>query len=77
MAKKNFCDGTGLEIPEDTPTTGHFGRQYCNPARIEAEKYLAELDALHTEAAQFYESKREELRARYRAELQHLPDEPQ
>lgn len=77
MATKNFCDGTGLEIPDDTPTTGVFKRQYCNPARIEAEKYLAELDELHTWAAQLYEAKREELRARYRAELQHLPDEPQ
>jgi hypothetical protein len=75
--ESNFCDGTGVEIPEDTPTTGHFGRQYCEAARADAEEYLRLIDEAHTAAARLYEMARETLRGVYRLKLATLPDEPQ
>lgn len=77
MATKNFCDGTGVEIPDDTPTTGHFGRQYSAEARAVAEEYLQLLDEAHTSAARKYETDRETLRQVFRLKLAKLPDEPQ
>lgn len=77
MATKNFCDGTGVEIPDDTPITGHFGRQYSAEARAVAEEYLQLLDEAHTAAARHYENARENLRSLFRLKLAKLPDEPQ
>lgn len=77
MATKNFCDGTGLEIDDDTPPTGHFGRQYCEAARADAEEYLRLVDEAHTAAARHFETARENLRSLFRLKLATLPDEPQ
>lgn len=71
------CDGTGVLIPEDTPTTGAFGAQYCDDARVIAEKYLSDVHALHTECAEMFQAKLDALRQEARKELQILPDEPQ
>lgn len=73
MATNTICDGTGVEIPEDTPPTGLFGRQYSEGARPLAEKYLEELNALHTAAAESFQAQLDALRARYR-HLRTLPD---
>lgn len=75
MAKINTCDGTGVEIPENTPETGHFHHQYSDAARPIAEAYLRELDEIHTETAQAMKIKVEVLRSRYRALLRELPDQ--
>lgn len=76
MARITTCDGTGVEIPDDTPTTGHFGHQYCESARIVAEQYLADLDALHTKAAERFQAELTDLKSLYREKLKELPDEP-
>lgn len=76
MAKKTTCDGTGIEIPEETPTTGHFGHQYSEEARPIAEEYLKEVDDLHTKAARFFEEGLAVLRGAYRERLAQLPDDP-
>lgn len=76
MATTTTCDGTGIPIPNDTPVTGHFGHQYCDEARAIAEKYLADLDELHTRKAQEFQAELADLRARYREQLKQLPDEP-
>lgn len=57
----NFCDGTGIEIPEDSPKLGPYGRQYAECIRPLVEQYLAELA---------------EIRERYRRVLAQLPDDP-
>jgi hypothetical protein len=75
MATITTCDGTGVEIPADTPTTGLFGHQYSEEARPIAEKYLAELDDLHTSAAIAFKNGLDSLRARYREQLRELPDD--
>lgn len=76
MAKITTCDGTGVPIPEDTPATGIFGHQYSDDARPIAEKYLLDLDELHSRTAQRFQTELAELRALYREKLQQLPDEP-
>lgn len=76
MALTNTCDGTGVEIAPDTPTTGVFGKQYCEAARPIAEQYLAAVDALHTETARDFEEKLAHLRTMYREQLRELPDQP-
>lgn len=76
MAKTTSCDGTGVAIPDDTPATGHFGKQYSDAARPIAEKYLAGVDELHTETATVFQAKLDDLRARYREQLRELPDAP-
>jgi hypothetical protein len=75
MATVTTCDGTGVQIPVDTPTTGIFGHQYSDDARPIAEKYLAELDLLHTEAARAFQAKLDALRTVYRHQLRELPDD--
>ena len=75
MARVTTCDGTGAEIPEETPTTGLFGHQYSDEARPIAEEYLAALDALHSESATTFTAKLGELRAKYRSQLRELPDD--
>lgn len=74
MAGITVCDGTGVEIPEDAPTTGFFGKQYSDAARPVAEAYLAELNELHTAAHREFEVKLEALREKYRPQLRELPD---
>lgn len=76
MATRNICDGTGVEIPEETPTTGHFGKQYCDEARPLADEYLAKLDKMHTAAAEKWSADLAALKAEYRPLLTSLPDEP-
>lgn len=76
MATVTTCDGTGVEIPPDTPTTGIFGHQYCDAARPIAETYLEEVETLHKRLAIQFQAELEELRARYRGQLKQLPDEP-
>jgi len=75
MARATTCDGTGAQIPDDTPSTGLFGHQYSDEARPVAEGYLRELDALHTAASATFQRGLAELRDRYRAKLNTLPDE--
>lgn len=75
MAKVTTCDGTGVEIPDSTPVTGQFGHQYSDDARPIAEKYLADLDELHTETARVFQEKLGALRERYRERLRELPDD--
>lgn len=76
MASRTICDGCGTEIADDTPTTGHFGKQYSSELRPVAEEYLAKLDELHTAAALQFTSELCKLRAHYREMLLKLPDEP-
>ena len=73
---KNFCDGTGVEIPADAPTTGPYGRQYAELVRPIAEGYLTALNKLHTDVAEDYRRRREELRAKTRTSIATLPDDP-
>lgn len=75
MARVTTCDGTGVEIPNDTPTTGLFGHQYCPEARAIAEKYLEELNALQQQQAAAFESALHTLRSSYRDKLYQLPDD--
>ncbi len=75
MSVLNHCDATGVEIPEDTPTTGHHGRQYSDEARPIAEQYLRELDEIHTVFAVAFQAKLTELRAKYREKIRELPDD--
>jgi hypothetical protein len=75
MATVTTCDGTGVEIPAETPTTGQWGHQYSDAARPIAEAYLDDLSALHTKYAQLMQTELGELRARYREKLQQLPDD--
>jgi len=75
MGTRTTCDGTGVEIPDDTPPTGLHGRQYSDDARQIAEAYLAELDAIHTESAVAFQAKLTVLRAKYRVQLIELPDD--
>lgn len=75
MAKTTTCDGTGVEIPDDTPVTGHYGHQYADGARAIAEAYLAKVDEAHTEAAVLFAGRLERLRMEYRALLRELPDD--
>lgn len=75
MAKKTTCDGTGVEIPDETPTTGFFGHQYCDEARSIAQKYLEEIDALHLECAIAFQLSLGRIRDSYREKLQQLPDD--
>ena len=74
--KATTCDGTGVIIPDDTPTTGPYRHQYCDEARPIAERYLRELDEIHTEAASEFQSKLNRLREEARKVLAQLPDEP-
>lgn len=76
MATKTTCDGTGVEIPSDTPVTGMFGHQYCEASRVVAESYLSDLNTLHTEMAQQFQTRLDELRSIYHEKLKELPDEP-
>lgn len=76
MAKVTTCDGTGIEIPEDTPFTGEFEHQYCPAARHFAEKYLEDLDNLHTKHAEAFQLELDDLRKLYREHLRQLPDDP-
>lgn len=76
MGKRTTCDGTGVEIPHDTPPTGMFGHQYCDVARKVAEEYLAKVNALHTATAAAFQEGLEKLRKEYRVELEQLPDDP-
>lgn len=76
MAKINACDGNGTPIPDDAPTTGPFGRQYCDELRPVAEKYLEDLNALHTRVAEAFKLELADLRASYADKLQSLPDTP-
>ena len=76
MASRNHCDGTGVEIPDDTPTTGFFGRQYSDEARLIAEEYLKKVDELHFEIATKFQAALDALRAEYRTRIQTLPDDP-
>lgn len=76
MGTRTTCDGTGVEIPEETPTTGHFGHQYSDEARLVAEEYLKRVDELHTEAAKAFQAALDALRAEYREKLHELPDAP-
>lgn len=76
MARVTTCDGTGIEIPEDTPVTGDFDHQYCDAARPIAEKYLEDLDNLHTRHAQSFQAELDDLRRLYREQLRQLPDDP-
>lgn len=76
MGRVTTCDGTGVPIADDTPKTGAYGHQYCEEARPIAEKYLADLDAIHTECAVAFQSKLDALRAEARKSLLQLPDEP-
>jgi hypothetical protein len=74
--KRSLCDGTGVAIPEGTPTTGFFGRQYSDAVRGDAEAYLRELDELHTKHAKAFSQGLVKLRAKWKASLATLPDEP-
>lgn len=76
MGTKTTCDGTGVDIPGDTPTTGMNGRQYCHEARKIAEDYLRDLDTTHTAMAMAFQKALTELRAKYREQLTQLPDDP-
>ena len=76
MATINTCDGNGSPIPADTPCTGSFGKQYCDELRPVAEKYLADLNALHTRNAERFTLELSELRALYHEKLAELPDAP-
>lgn len=76
MATITTCDGTGVEIPADTPPTGYLGHQYSEAARPIAEQYLAAVDTLHTETARDFEEKLAHLRTMYREKLRELPDQP-
>lgn len=73
---KTHCDGTGVEIPEDSPTLGHFGHQYSDEARVIAEEYLQALNDLHSEMASKFQADVDSLRAKYHERLAVLPDEP-
>lgn len=74
MGTRTTCDGSGVEIAADTPTTGLHGKQYSEETRSLAEAYLAELDAIHTESATAFMAKLTELRAKYQGQLLELPD---
>ena len=74
MAKITTCDGTGVEIPADTPPTGHFGHQYSDEARPIAQAYLDAVDAVHTEVAELFAERLASLRASYGERLRELPD---
>jgi len=76
MAVRNHCDGTGVEIPDDTPVTGMHGKQYSDDARPIAEAYLRELDEIHSEAAIAFQAKIIALRDKFRPQLKELPDDP-
>lgn len=76
MGTKTTCDGTGVEIPDDTPTTGLFGHQYSDEARMYAEEYLENMSQLHTRYATNFQAELNELKALYREKLKELPDEP-
>jgi hypothetical protein len=76
MGTRTTCDGTGVEIPADTPTTGHFGHQYCDDARGVATEYLAAVNQLHTDIAAMFQERLDLLRAQYRERLTQLPDDP-
>jgi hypothetical protein len=76
VAKITTCDGTGVAIPDDTPTTGAFQHQYCIEARPIAEKYLADVDELHTRCADMFKIGLELLREEARKSLNQLPDLP-
>lgn len=76
MGAKTVCDGTGVEIPDETPNTGIFGHQYCDEARPIAEEYLAKVSELHTQVAAQFKASLEDLRDTYRAKLRELPDQP-
>jgi len=75
MATINTCDGTGVPIPDSTPVTGVLGNQYCDDARPLAQKYLDDLNDLHTQVAQQFQTRLNELRAAYHEKLKKLPDE--
>ena len=75
MGKRITCDGTGVEIPEESPTTGMFGHQYSDKARPVAEQYLDAVNDLHTKAAQRFDEELSGLRAYYREQLDELPDD--
>ena len=75
MGRILTCDGTGVPIPDDTPTTGDLGRQYSDEARPIAQAYLDERDAIHTEHAEKFEAALEALRVKYRPQLAGLPDD--
>ena len=75
MGVRTTCDGTGVPIPGDSPTTGLFGHQYCPEAREIAEKYLEEVDTLHSAMAETFGTALSEIRARYKQDLLQLPDE--
>ena len=75
MARSTTCDATGVTIPEDTPTTGIFGHQYCDSARPLAEKYLEDLHDLHTRHAVAMQAELDEMRALYREKIATLPDD--
>lgn len=76
MATITTCDGNGTEIPADTPTTGPFGHQYSDAMRPIAEKYLVDLNDLHTQLAAAFKAGLEDLRNQYREKLRELPDAP-
>jgi hypothetical protein len=71
----SVCDGTGEPLKDGTPVTGLLGKQYCDEARVIAEQYLADLNALHTESAITFMNRLTSLRAIYHEKLRKLPDE--
>jgi hypothetical protein len=75
MAKVTTCDGLGVPIAEETPTTGLFGHQYCDEARPIAEEYLKAVDDLHTRLSEEFASEMAKIRSAYRLKLIQLPDE--
>lgn len=74
--KQAICDGTGDPIPDDTPTTGPWGRQYSDAARVIAEQYLQKVNDLHTRYSTLFQQELEDLRAATREHLKQLPDDP-
>lgn len=76
MGTQTTCDGNGTPIPADTPTTGAFGRQYCDELRPVAEAYLADVDALHTKTAEAFIAQLKDIRSLYADKLRELPDAP-